>query len=160
MANQNKYNLDKEVANDMLNNILDSCNIPPSSEDIETVMLKKDLERKPLSALLHLAAFFLLLTMLCPLAFKKDPNFSLVKSSKTVAVTDHILYDDCFVMTITGSADYKNIKAAKNDGALLFPDIIDESTGLIIFPYDGEALNIYIPTNSGECIQAVLNEKH
>ncbi|MDO4187863.1 MAG: hypothetical protein Q4D29_02635 [Lachnospiraceae bacterium] len=158
MANLDNYNLDKSKANDMLNNILDSCNIPPSSENIETIMMKKKLERKPLVILLHIAVLFLILVVLSPLAFKEDPNFTVIKTSKTVVVADHVLYDDCFVLTLSGAADYKNIHAAKYDGALIYPDVIDETTGLVIFPYKGDALNIYIPTNSGECIQAVLNE--
>lgn len=158
MLERENHNLDKETANDMLSNILDSCHIPPLSEDIESVMRKKNLERKNLAILLHVGILFLILVMLSPLAFKKDPSFTIEKTSKTVAVTDHVLYDDCFVLTLSGDADYKNIYAAKEDGAIIVPDLLDKTTGLIIFPYNGEPLNIYIPTNSGECIQAVLNE--
>lgn len=158
MLEHPNYNLDSDAANALLNNVLDSCNIPPSSKTIEEVVLKRELERKPISILKYIAIVFLVLSVLAPLCFNKDPQFSVIEASKTVAVTSHTLYEDCFVMTLSGDADYGNINSRKNDGALIFPDKIDEASGLVIFPYNGEALNIYIPTKSGGCIQAVLNE--
>ena len=158
MSDHPNYNLDKETAADILNNILDTCNIPPSSESIETSVKKTALQRKKISACKYVAILFILLAVLTPLAFNRDPNFSIVTTSKTVAVTSHTLYENFFVMTLQGAADYGNIHAKKNDGAIIFPDNVDASTGLVVIPYNGEALNIYIPTVSGECIQAVLNE--
>lgn len=153
-----KYNLDNSTANELLNNVLDSCNIPPSPKSLDEVMFKRNLEKKPLAFAKYLAVLFLILVVISPLFFKRDPNFSVVTTSKHVAVSSHALYEDCFVMTLTGSADYDSIYARKNDGAYIFPDSIDNTSGLVIFPYNGDALNIYIPTKNGETIQAVLNE--
>lgn len=149
---------DKETANELLNNIFESCNISPSSKSLDTVMKKRQAERRPLFIMKMVSAIFLVLTVLTPLAFRRDPSFDIVSSSKTVAVTSHSLYDDCFVMTLSGDADYSNIYAKKNDGAIIFPDKLETSSGLVIFPYNGNELNIYIPTASGECIQAILHE--
>lgn len=147
-----------ETASEMLNNILDSCNIPPAAESLDKIMLKRSLEKKPLRILKVTAAFFLVIAVLTPLTFRQDPQFSVLTRSRNVAINSHNLYEDCFIMTLSGSADYKNIYARKNDGAIIFPDQIDRTSGLVIFPYNGEALNIFIPTTGGECIQAVLNE--
>lgn len=159
MSETTKHSLDKNQANELLNNVLDSCNIPPSSKTLNETMIQSKLARKPLGILKFVAVIFIILAVISPLFFRKDPDFALVKGAETVAVSSHILYDDCFILSLTGDADYSNINAKKNDGAIIFPDKIDEATGLVIFPYNGEALNIYIPAKSGGCIQAVLNEK-
>lgn len=158
MAKEPNYSLDRAKANEMLNNILDNCNLPPSSETLEADIFMANMQRRRLSVCKFLAIVFLIAAVMSPLLFKADPQFKILTSSKTVAVSSHILYDDCFVMTLSGSADYSNIYAKKNDGAIIFPDQSDSSTGVVIFPYDAEALNIYIPTQNGECIQAILNE--
>lgn len=158
MADQTKVTLDKKAANNILNNVLESCNIPPSSESMDKIMKKRAIERTPLIVLKYIALVFLIVAAISPLFFRRDPDFKVVSASKTVVVSSHSLYDDCFIMVLTGAADYKNISAKKNDGAVIFPDTVDSSSGLVIFPYNGDALNIYIPTLSGECIQAVLNE--
>lgn len=157
MSDKN-HTTELETADEMLNNILDSCNIPPSSDSLETIMQKRMVEKLPLHILKIVSVVFLVISVLVPLAFKKDPSFDVINSSKTVAVTSHTLYEDCFVMTLSGLADYANIYSKKSNGAIIYPDIIDQDAGLVIFPYNGESLNIYIPTTSGECIQAVLHE--
>jgi len=159
MSNNTKYTLDKETANGLLNNVLDSCNIPPSSDSLNERMLKSSLERKPIVFFKALAVFCMIVAIISPLAFKADETFSLVKKSNNVAISSHILYENCFILTLTGDVDYTDVKAKKNDGAIIFPDQIDETTGLVIFPYDGDALNIYIKARNGGYIQAVLNEK-
>lgn len=158
MSEQSNFNLNKDKTNQMLENILESCNIPPSSESLDSIMLKRSIEKKPLIALKIIAAIFLVVSVITPLAFRKDPNFSLLTNSRNVAVNTHNLYEDCFIMTLSGSADYSNIYAKKDDGAIIFPDEVDSASGLVIFPYNGEALNISIPTTSGECVQAILHE--
>lgn len=158
MSENHNYSLDKNTANDMLSDILDSCNIPPSQDSLDDVMIKRQLEKKPLAILKYLAILFLLIAVVSPLFFKADPQFSIVKPAKNVVISSHSLYDDCFIMTLTGSADYNAIYSKKADGAIIYPDKIDPASGLVIFPYSGDMLNIYIPTINGECIQAVLNE--
>lgn len=156
---QQNYNIDKNTANDLLNNVLDSCNIPPSSKSIEKIMLKRSIEVKPIIFFKYISIILLLFCICTPLLFRPDPTFSLVTKSKNVVVSSHNLYEGFFVMSLSGEADYKNIYAKKDDGAIIFPDTSDSSTGVVIFPYNGDSLNIYIPTMSGECIQAVLHEK-
>jgi len=158
MSDQTKIVLDKEEASNILNNVLDTCNISPSQDSLDKIMKKRAREKRPLAILKYIAALFLIVAVISPLFFKRDKDFKVVTASKTVAVSSHSLYEDCFIMILTGDADFKNIHAKKNDGAVIFPDEVDKASGLVIFPYNGDALNIYIPTNSGECIQAVLNE--
>lgn len=158
MQDKPNYTLDKATADNMLNNILDNCNISPSSEVASTEIKRRSRQRSNIRVCKILAALFLVITVLAPLAFKRDPKFTIITSSKTVAVSSHNLYDDCFIMTLSGDADFDNIHAKKNDGAIIFPSIVEKDTGIVIIPYNGEALNIYIPTKTGECIQALLNE--
>jgi len=154
-----KAKLNQDKANEILNNVFDSCNIPPSSKSFEEIMAENYRKRIPLAVYKFIATLFMFAAVLVPFLFKPDPNFRLTAYDKNVVVTSHNLYDSCFIMTLTGSADYDNIYAKKNNGAIIFPEKADESAGLVIFPYDGDDLNIYIHTNNGGCIQAVLAEK-
>jgi len=159
MSEQPIHNLDKNKVNDLLENVLDSCDIPSSSKSLDSIMLKRKLESKPLLIFKYVSLAFLILAICTPLAFRPDPDFSIVSKSPTVAVTNHSLYESCFVMTLIGDADYKNIYAKKDDGTIILPDTADDENGVVIFPYNGDSLNIYIPTVNGTYIQAVLHEK-
>ena len=65
-------------------------------------------------------------------------------------------------MMISGDKlDYRNIYAMKDDGTAIFPSsirFVNEQTEVTI-PYDGDALNIYIPDLDGNVMQAVLSSK-
>ena len=57
--------------------------------------------------------------------------------------------------------DYQNIYAQKDDGTAVYPSrirFVGDSTEVTI-PYDGDALNIYIPDLDGNVMQAVLSSK-
>jgi len=155
---QKNFDLDKNTADDILHNVLDTCRIQPSEESVDRLMLRRNIQKSTLSVFKFIAIIFLILAILCPLTFKRDPAFSLISSSKNVTITSHTLYDSCFIMILSGSVEYSGIHAKKDNGSLIYPDAYDVSTGSVIFPYDGDALNIYIPSTSGECIQAVLAE--
>lgn len=157
---QKNYNIDKDTANDLLNSVLDSCNIPQPSKPMDKMILKRNLNVKPFKILKYVSVLLLIFCICAPLFFKPDPSFSLIQSSNTVVVSSHSLYENCFIMTLSGDADYKNIYAKKEGGAIIFPDTSDSLTGVVVFPYNGDPLNIFIPTMSGECIQAVLHEKN
>lgn len=152
------YKLNSKEAEKLLYNVLDSCNIPQPSGSLEATIRKKALKKQTIAFCTFLAALFLILVIFSPLAFKRDSHFKIVQGSKEVSISSHTLYDDFFVMTLKGDVDYDNIYSRKNNGAYIFPDTVDSESGLVIFPYNGDALNIYIPSKGGECIQAVLNE--
>jgi len=145
-------------ANNILNNVFDSCNVPPSAESFDDLVAKSRRKMRPIRIHRTIATIFLFFVILSPLFFRADSSFSLKSGLDTVAVSSHSLYENCFTMTLTGDADYDKIYAKKNDGAIIFPDTIDSAKGVVIFPYDGDPLNIYIPSINGGCIQAVLSE--
>ena len=155
---QNNKNLDKDTANNILNNVLDTISVPQPEYTVDSLMEKRRFIKLNMLVLRILATIFLILVVISPLAYKGDPDFSLITSSKNVAIMSHDLYDTYFVMSITGSADYTNIRATKGDGAIIYPDKCDPQTGTVSFPFTGEEINIFIPTTNGECIQAVLSK--
>ena len=156
MNNNVKPNIDN--ANLILNNIFDSCDMPKPSKSLNELSAETRRKIRPLIFHRVIAIIFLFIVVLTPLFFKADPNFMLSSASKTVVVTSHALYSDCFIMTLTGDADYDNIYATKNDGAIVYPERIDRGIGVVVFPYDGCEMNIFIPSTNGGCIQAVLSE--
>ena len=91
MKKKSTYRLDKEKADEMLNNILDTCNLPPTSDTLETDMLIHSLQRRKIFVFKIIAIFFLIVAVISPLFFKADPSFMLINSSKTVVVASHML---------------------------------------------------------------------
>lgn len=155
MNNSVKPNIDN--ANLILNNVFDSCNVPKSSKPLNEFSAETRKKLRPLIFHRSIAILFLFIAILTPLFFKADPDFMLQTASRTVVVSSHSLYSDCFIMTLTGDADYDNIYAKKSDGAIIYPSRIERGIGVVIFPYDGSELNIYIPSIDGGSIQAVLS---
>ena len=64
MKKKSNYRLDKEKADEMLNNILDTCNLPPTSDTLETDMLIHSLQRRKIFVFKIIAIFFLICTLM------------------------------------------------------------------------------------------------
>ena len=52
--------------------------------------------------------------------------------------------------------DYLGIYCKKNDGSVVMPTRSDSE--IVIIPYDGEALNIFITCTDGRVVQALLSQ--
>ena len=78
MKKKSNYRLDKEKADEMLNNILDTCNLPPTSDTLETDMLIHSLQRRKIFVFKIIAIFFLIATVISHLYFRTDPKFILL----------------------------------------------------------------------------------
>ncbi|MFT3984939.1 MAG: hypothetical protein QM697_13610 [Lachnospiraceae bacterium] len=156
-----KYSMDRNTANQTLQNVFAACNQPPNTIPFDKLVLK-GLAQTALVKVCKWSAFcFLLLVLLAPLAFQ---NSEFTVSSKgfgqRIAIENHRLYADHFIMQLSGgSIDYENIYAKKPDGTVVFPVSADPDSGSVVIPYDGNSLNIYIPDNSGNVLQALLSER-
>ena len=154
-----KQNLDKNTANGILQNVFEECDITPNEVPFDKILLRSMAETKGVRFSKYFAVVILVLVIMAPLAFKQSDIFGLVEPARTVSIENHALYEHYFVLTLGGTnIDYDGIYAVKPDGAYIYPDSIDKKAGLVIFPYDGETLNIYITSGNGEVIHAILAE--
>lgn len=159
-----KYNMDMNTANQTLQNVFAACNQQPNTIPFDKLMLKGLAQTALVSACKWIAAAFLVLVLVSPLAFQSS-DFSVSSKGfrESIAITDHQLYADEFKMVLNGSdIDYNNIYAKKPDGTFVFPSSINvaNDTLIVTIPYEGVSLNIYIPDKNGKVLQAILSERN
>ena len=151
-----------QEADETLQSIFDACDVSHNTIPFDKVILKSKVETKIIHGFIHLAVFFLFLAIICPLFFKQDSNFKIMNSTpgQPVVIIDHQLYENSFAMSLTGNGiKYDEVNGIKENGAIVFPKTIDEAKGIVVIPYDGDALSINIPTIDGYVLHAILNER-
>lgn len=161
MLFQNKYSMNMKTADATLQNIFDACNVSHNSVPFDKIMLRSRAETKTVELFRYLATLFLIFAILTPLFFSRDDSFVLLNKApgQPVVVTDHQLYDTAFTMCLMGKDIlYDEIKATKEDGAIIFPKLIDKNNGIVTFPYDGSPLTIVVPAGNGYSMTAILSE--
>lgn len=155
------YVMNKKEANDTLQNIFDACNMSYNTVPFDKLMLRSMAETKLVKVFKYIGIFFLVLSILSPLAFKRDQNFMIsgTKPGQPIVVVDHQLYGGYFAMTLYGSKiDWENIHCVDDTGAILYPSSIDKETGVVVIPYDCDSFNIYIPNTDGYVLQGVVSK--
>ncbi|MBR2274493.1 MAG: hypothetical protein IJ873_00280 [Lachnospiraceae bacterium] len=153
-----RYQMDLKSANDTLQSVLKTCDKEPNTIPFDKLVFHNTVNAAYAKVCRYLSLALLLFAILSPLTFK-DPGFSVRNSGliERIIVTDHALYEDRFVMYLSGSGiDYKDIYARKNDGNYVFPSSVNEESGEVVFPFEGSSLNIYIPDLNGKVLHAIL----
>lgn len=162
LKNNSKYKLNKKQANEMLQNVFKTCDVEPSSDSFDKLILKDFAKTQYVLIARYIAIFFLVICAISPLCIKKDEYFVVMKNNThkmSVIIEDHELFEDHFTMTLFGDDIlYGNIYAYSNEN-LIFPTKVDIKNSTVTFPYDGNALDIHIPVKSGEELNAILSEK-
>lgn len=156
-----KYSMDMDTANQTLQNVFAACNQQPNTIPFDKLVLKGLAQTTLVKGCKWSAAGFLLLVLLAPLAFRNtDFTVSSRGFGQQIAIEDHQLYENYFIMRLSGeNVDYDNIYAKKTDGTVVFPSSVDPAERSVVIPYDGSSLNIYIPDSSGNVLQAILSER-
>ncbi len=158
-----KYNMDINTANDILQNVFAAERVEPNTVPFDMIVLRGMAQTTLVKICILVATVMLTLVLLAPLAFRtSDFRIDEKNSTHTLHVLEHQLYETEFVMMIEGTnVNYTKAYALKNDGTVIFPTRIQfvNSNLEITFPYDGEALNLYIPDSDGHMLQAILSER-
>ncbi len=158
MIGRKKYSMDIKSADATLQNVLKECNKEPNTVPFDR-LVHISAANVAFAKICRIASLCLLVLLsLSPLAFI-DTGFSVKNSGliEKIIVSDHELYEDRFIMRLSGSnIEYDDIYARKPDGAFVFPSSINEDTGEVVFPFEGQSLNIYIPDVNGKVLQAIL----
>ena len=163
MKNRHKYTMDLTTANNILQNVFIAGEQKPNTIPFDKIVLRSKAQTTMVTSCMWIGIVMLLLTLLSPLAFHsqelKVTDFS---ANEHVQIASHQLYTSEFVMMVTGDkVDYQNIYATKNDGTVVFPSrirFVNDAIEVTI-PYDGNALNLFIPDFDGNILQAILSER-
>ena len=158
-----KYNMDINTANDILQNVFAAKQQAPNTTPFDKIVLKSKARTSLVTSCMWVGIIMLCLTILSPLAFRstelKVTDFT---EAQNLQIIEHQLFTEEFVMIVSGSKlDYQSVYASKNDGTVIFPSRIRFINGNaeITIPYDGEALNLFIPDTDGNVMQAILSER-
>lgn len=163
-----KYSMDKQTANAILQNVFAAGEQSPNTIPFDKLVLRGMAQTTLVTSCMWIAIVMLVFILVCPFAFRSN-ELSVAHSAafKSVQIVEHQLYTDEFVMILEGKdIDYQSIYSQKNDGMIIYPShirFVDGSQGStnieVTIPYDGDALNIYIPDINGEVLQAVLSQR-
>ena len=158
-----KYNMDMTTANNILQNVFAAEQQSPNTIPFDAIVLKSKAHTTLVTSCMWIGIIMLCLTILSPLAFRgQDLKVTDYSNAKGLQIVEHKLFTEEFVMMVSGSKlDYQKIYATKNDGTVVFPSrirFINDNTEVTI-PYDGDALNLFIPDTDGNIIQAILSER-
>ena len=153
-----RYQMDLKSANDTLQSVLKTCDKEPNTIPFDRLVFNNNVNAAYTKVCRYLSLTLLLFVILSPLTFR-DTGFSVRNSGliEKIIVTDHALYEDHFILHLSGSSiDYQDIYARKNDGNYVFPSSVSEEEGEVVFPYEGSSLNIYVPDLNGKVLHAIL----
>lgn len=158
-----KYNMDINTANDILQNVFAAKQQAPNTTPFDKIVLKSKARTSLVTSCMWVGIIMLCLTILSPLAFRStDFKVTDFTEAQNLQIIEHQLFTEEFVMIVSGSKlDYQSVYASKNDGSVIFPSRIRFINGNaeITIPYDGEALNLFIPDTDGNVMQAILSER-
>ncbi len=159
MIGRKRYSMDLKSADATLQNVLKECNKEPNTVPFDR-LVHMNTVNVAFAKICRIASLCLLvLISVSPLAFI-DTGFSVKNTGimEKIIVADHELYSDHFVIYLNGdNIKYDEIFAVKSDGDYVFPSSMNRETGEVVFPFEGQTLNIYIPDSNGKVLQAILS---
>ena len=158
-----KYNMDVDTANNILQNVFAAKEQSPNTIPFDKIILKSKARTTMVTSCMWVGIIMLCLVILSPLAFRsQDLKVTDYTKAKNLQIIEHQLFTEEFVMIVSGSKlDYQKVYAKKNDGTVVYPSKIRFINGNaeITIPYDGDALNLFIPDTDGNIMQAILSER-
>lgn len=154
--------MSRKAADETLQNVFLACNKAPNSVSLERLVIRSLIKSTFSTVCMIICHIFLILVIFSPLAFV-EKGFRVDRAmSADVAIVNHMLYEDKFVIVVSGDDMKKNdIYGKLRDSTLIKPEDIsanDDGTYTVVFPYHNEDFAIYIPTSSGGTIKAVLSK--
>jgi len=161
MRRKKIYKMNREEADRMLKSVFAATDVEPNKSSFDTILLRTIANTTMVKTCKWIAIVMLALVIASPLFFKSSDNFSVkdMSVSSQVTVMNHQLYEDRFEMVLSGTnIDYYGIYCKKLDGTIVMPRKINENEHLVVIPFDGDSLNIYITCLDGRVVQALLSK--
>lgn len=161
MSKIRRYSMNKRQADKMLQNVFMECNQTPNTTPFDKLVIKGFAQTKAITVCKYTALALLIFILLTPLFFR-NPEFVVKRTFFTeTVISNHQLNEDSFLLVIEGtSIDEDGIHAIKDTGEPVFPTRIQHNENMTIsveFPFDGDSMNIYIPSYDKKTLQAYLS---
>ena len=154
-----KYNLNKKLADKTLKNVLEACEYAPNSQSFDYILAKNIANTTLVKMGERIAVILLILVLLSPLVFTSVKKNSALQNEVTVVSHELDKSQGVFVMQLRGAGiEYSGIYAKNESGDIIIPDRVEEETGTVWIPFSGGLINIYVPSDDGTVMQAVLSK--
>lgn len=157
-----KTKADFQMADDTLRNVFASCNIKIQTESVQKLYQKQQREMRTFRMLMILSVVCLVSLLLLPILFptshvriSEDPQ-----SDASISVVQHHLENDIFYITMSGDEiDYEHIEIIDPAGNSVPMISVDPKSKTLVFPFEGDELNIIIPDKDGKELHLLLSPK-
>jgi hypothetical protein len=154
--NPQPVSVDMPDADKTLQNILKSCNMAPNTLPVEELVSRARENTSKYLLCMFISIGMLIATFFLPLVFK-PAAMSASSQQLDITVDSSKMDGGDFVLNISGfMIDYTSIYAMNEEGTRIYPVSYDVSTGRVVFRYDGESWNIFIPDLNGNQLHLLL----
>lgn len=157
---KNKYDVDVEMADAMLQNVFKACDTEPNIVPLEKMVHRSRLNMFTDNLYIVLASVLFVLTLLMPLVFPHSKAFISADPNKGVgfSVVSSELTDTTFSITFESDAlDSGACYMEGNDNSRVTAIEYNRETNTIVFPYAQMEYNIYIFDINGKAIHLLLS---
>lgn len=156
----NKYTLDAKAADDMLQNILKSCDIKPNDIPLNVLEVRHAHKFVYLHILRLVCAILFILTLISPFAFVRPAEKMVVehRALHNLNIIEHKHEGDYFYITLNSDfqVDVESSFIQTDSGFESGVCEFNIQTNQIVFPYPSENSTLYIYTIDGELLQLYL----
>lgn len=157
-----KYQMDLSSANETLQSVFAACKQEPNTIPFDKLILRQRARTKPFTIGKYLSILFVILLFIVPFVFphsktsiSTEPN-----SLSELSIVNHYTDDDSFTLILSGEKiDFDSCYAVDINNVHYEPVSYNKKENKIVFPYYGEALNIYIYDVNAHSIQVILTPK-
>lgn len=156
---KNTYEMDKNIASEMLNNVFAACDKEPNTIPFDKLVLRGKIRTTSFNLPIVLAAIMLTIQLcLPPVLYYTTISHAAIMDS--IQVVEHHVEDGQFFITLYGTdIIFEQIYYLDNTGIEKAPFYTDSFSGQIIVPYPDTEITIFIPEQNGRMTQILLMPK-
>lgn len=156
---KNTYEMDKNVANEMLSNVFAACDKEPNTIPLDKLVLRGKIRTASFNLPIVLASIMLTIQLcLPPVLYYTITSHAAITDS--IQIVEHYVEDGQFFITLYGiEIIFEQIYYLDNTGIEQKPSYVDPFSGQIIVPYPDTEITIFIPEQNGRITQILLTPK-
>lgn len=142
-----------------LQKVFEACSMKPNTLPIEELIQRSRENTAKFLLCMWISVIMLVFTFFMPLFFR--PSASASPAETDIVVSSSEIKDGDFVLHLSGfMIDYTSIYAIDENGEKIYPISYDAKAGEVVFHYNNESWNIYIPDLNGSQLHLLLTPKN
>lgn len=155
--NTDQFKLDENVADEMLQNILKTCDIKPNNIPLNKLQIRHKENKLSVKIAMFFSALFFLLTLFSPLCFAQPADTVSVESRalKTLNIIEHSCDETNFYITLNELFDFneKDSYMELADGTIYKVISYDLTSHTVTFAYPPMDATVFLYTMDGKLLQ-------